>query len=254
MPTIAKCPICGHDLKVIGQKESMGMKFDITEECSNCARLEAEKIETKRLARVKAERLEMYDRLQSSNVGRKYYRHVFDSLEMVSESFKTAHDRAKKYCEVSNICKDKGYGIYFFGNNGRGKTALMACMIHELIRQGYECYLTNLSELGDDIINKRVDLDKIKKIDFLFLDDIGSERATKGDDNTWLNDKLYDLVSARDKEMLPTVFSSNVQIGDLIDMGVMKKTVERISSMATVKLEIITDNSYRMKKDEEIPF
>lgn len=248
------CNICGSPLNVVGQREVLGKVYDIVEDCQVCLRRAAEKEEAEKLEAIKTHRREMYDSLIASNVGRKYYRVMFDTVEMVSESFEKARARAQKYCEVHETCKEHGYGIYFYGDNGRGKTALMACMIHELIRLGNECYITSISELGDNIINKRVDLEKVKNIAFLFLDDIGSEKTMNGEQTTWLNDKLFEIVAHRDKGMLPTIFSSNVQPSDLLKNGVMKKTVERISSMSTAKLEIVTDNSYRSRKTESIPF
>ncbi len=68
-------------------------------------------------------------------------------MDDVSPSFSTAKQRAMRYCQNADICKEKGYGIYFHGDNGRGKTALMSCMIHELVKSKHDCYIANFEDI-----------------------------------------------------------------------------------------------------------
>lgn len=243
------CPICGSDLKPIETKyiALLGREVTSYEDCKVC-----EKNELK--AKVEKERKALFEKLIESNVGRKYFRLIFDNLEPNGETFQIAVNRARKYCKVANTCKDKGLGIYFFGNNGSGKTTIMACMIKELIKQNYTCYIINSIELAQGLIDNTLKIDKIKNIDFLFLDDIGTEKSIKNNDTSWISEKLFEIISYRDKEMLPTIFSSNMKISELLKNGMMKKTVERIFSLATVNIEVITRESYRLRKELEIPF
>ena len=247
--TDKKCPKCGSELKAIETKYVPFLHKEITsyEDCKVCEQNEIK-------AKVEKERKALYEKLIESNVGRKYFRLIFDNLEPNGESFKIATDRARKYCQVANTCKDKGMGIYFYGNNGSGKTTIMACMIKELLKQHYSCFIINSIELAQGMIDHTLKIETIKNIDFLFLDDIGTEKSTKNDDTSWISEKLFEIISYRDKEMLPTLFSSNMKISDLYKRGMMKKTVERIYSLSTVSLEVITDGSFRLIDKIDIPF
>jgi len=243
------CPKCGSPLKAIETKYVPFLKREVTsyEDCKVCQQNELKE-------KVEKERKALFEKLIESNVGRKYFRLIFDNLEPNGETFQVAVNRARKYCEVSSTCKDKGMGIYFYGNNGSGKTTIMACMIKELIKQHYSCYIINSIELAQGMIDNTLKIDTIKNKDFLFIDDIGTEKSTKNNDTSWISEKLFEIIAYRDKEMLPTIFSSNMKISELLKNGMMKKTVERIFSLATVNLEIITKESFRLKKEIEIPF
>lgn len=244
-----KCKTCGSELKMIGTKEVMGRSFNIFEDCVKCKEtLEQEKV-LKQEELKQQERKKMYDKLVQSNIGRRYYHNNFETMEIVSPSFETALKRSKRYCEVADKVKAKGQGIYFYGDNGRGKTGIVACMVKALIKNGYSPYVINLVELTGDLINDRVDIEDIKTKDFLFVEDIGSENVSKGSDPNWISEKLFEIVLYRDKELLPTCFTSNIKVADLLKMGMMKKIVERISTLSTVKLEIITPQTYREKKE-----
>ena len=251
-----KCKICGAELKVLETKfvPILGKEIEVLEECENCKRIKAEEEKQKEKERQQAEKQKMFDSLISSNIGRKYYNLTFDKLEQVSPSFTDAMNRIKKYCEVSKTCKDRGLGIYLFGDNGRGKTALIACMFKELIKQGYKPYTTTLNELQDNLINSRITLEEIKNKDFLCLEDIGTESSTKGLDPNWISQILFDITNHRDKELLPTLFTSNIPVSGLERKGIMKKTIERIAILGTVKLEIVSNESYRLKELKNIPF
>ncbi len=241
------CEKHNYQRKYLKSMYSMGQEFKYYEPCPECAKERAEEEAKKELKK-------LYDKLDSSNIGRKYYPLTFRTLQIVSPSFEIAKTRAEKYCEKSNECLKRGLGIYFFGDNGRGKTALIACMFKELIKQGYKPYITTMNELQNDIINNRVKLDDIQTKQILCIDDIGSESYLKGDDTKWINELLFEIVSYRDKNLLSTLFTSNHEVAKLLDNGVMKKTVERISTLGTVKLEIVSDKSFRSNKETKIPF
>lgn len=57
-----------------------------------------------------------------------------------------------------------------------------------------------------------VDLDRLMRVDVLFLDDLGAERPTE-----WTAEQLYALVNRRWLEERPTVVSSNLEPGALAE-------------------------------------
>lgn len=238
-----------HNFKknLISSKIMMGKEFKAYEECPYCLKEKEEEI-------AKEELKKLYSKLDKSNIGRKYYQLTFKTLQIPSASFQIAKERAEKYCKNAKECLTRGLGIYFYGNNGRGKTALIACMFKELIKQGYNPYITTMNELQDDLVNNRIKLEDVKNKKILCIDDIGTESYTKNENVNWINEILFEIVSYRDKNLLSTLFTSNYELADLLDNGMMKKTVERISTLATAKIKIITDKSFRVNKETEIPF
>ncbi len=90
---------------------------------------------------------------------------------------------------------------------------------------------------------------------FLFLDDIGTERVVKEDENLWITDIMFQILDYREAKKKPTIFTSNKKMSELIKVGYLVKIVERIVKLGTVKLEIKTPISHRLiKEDLDLPF
>lgn len=192
----------------------------------------------------------------SSLLGARYKDNTFDKTETGhNSSFDTALARCKRYCDIAQEALDKGYGIYIYGTKGTGKTHITACMAHELISQYKQVLFTNFFEIGKSIKstfngkgNETDLINKIADVDFLFIDDLGTERvvATNGED-LWLQEKIFEVINKRYNNLKPTIFTSNYSLQELIaDRGLMDKTVDRIAEMSTAILHIEGD-SYRLK-------
>lgn len=200
---------------------------------------------------VKLEKLKV-----NSLLGTRYQNNTFEKTERGhNKSFDEALARCKRYCDIADEVLKKGYGIYIYGDKGTGKTHLTSCMAHELISQYKQVLFTNFFEIGKAIRStfngngSETDLiNKFSNIDFLFIDDIGTERvvSTNGED-LWLQEKIFDVINKRYNNMKPTIFTSNHNLQELItDRGIMDKTVDRIAEMSTAILEI-KGASYRIK-------
>lgn len=228
---------------------------------------QAEKKQQEEEARKEADRQKTITQLQrASLIGDRYKDASFQNTETGhNSSFDTAFLRCKKYCEVANTVLEKGMGIYLYGTKGTGKTHLTACMANDLIQQQKQVLFTNFFEISKmlwatynnpkesmaDCINK------LATIDFLFIDDLGTERvqATNGKELD-LQGKIYDILNKRYSAKKPTIFSSNHFITELItERGISDKTVDRIMEMSTAIIEI-KGESYRFKKRtmDEVPF
>lgn len=198
------------------------------------------------------------DRLKDASLLDERYKNVsFDNTEIGdNKDFNNAYTRCKKYCEVSNKVFEEGMGIYLYGDSGTGKTHLTACMINRLIEQGWQVLITNFAEISKIIRStfkkdsKETENDYINQlanIDFLFIDDLGTEIVQKNDEDTWLQEKIYDVINKRYNAKTPTIFTSNYSMKELItERGMMKKTVDRIMEMSTAILKI-EGKSYRLK-------
>lgn len=174
-----------------------------------------------------------------------------------NESFDIAYNRCKKYCEKSNEILEKGFGIYIYGDKGTGKTHLTSCMANELIRQYKQVLFTNFFEISKSIRatfkgkGNEIDLiNKIANVDFLFIDDLGTEKVTKEGEDTWLQDKIFEVINKRYNNMKPTIFTSNYSLQELVqDRGLLDKTVDRILEMSTAILKV-EGRSNRAKREE----
>lgn len=204
------------------------------------------------------------ERLQrSSLLGDRYKNVEFSNTKTGSNiTFDKAFKRCKNYCEVSNKVLKDGYGIYIYGDSGTGKTHLTACMVNELTKQKKPVLFTNFFEISQIIRgtfksseSEMNMIDKIANIDFLFLDDLGTERVTKNGEDTWLQEKIFEVLNKRYNNKKPTIFTSNYSLEELInDRGLMEKTVDRILEMSTLILKIEGESHRINSRNNEIPF
>ena len=196
------------------------------------------------------------DRLRSASLlGERYKNATFDTTDKaVSEDFLKAYSRCKGYCDIAEEALKKGYGIYIYGNSGTGKTHLTACMCNELISKSQQCLFTNFFEISRLIrstFNKNIEAEVVIKricdIDFLFIDDLGTEVLRKNGEDNWLQEQVFDIINKRYNNRKPTIFSSNHSLNELItERGMMEKTVDRIMEMSTAIIKL-NGTSYRAK-------
>lgn len=225
----------------------------------------AEIAEKKRISAIESEK-KFRDLQTASLLDLKYINSSFESIDLNRDkSFVVAFNRCKKYCDNANEVLKNGYGIYLSGGIGTGKTLLMACMVNELTKKHYACLFTNFFEIAKQIkstfkkslYNESEFINKIANVPFLFIDDLGTERVQKEGEDTWLQEKIYEVINARYNAGKPTNFSSNLTIKELITkQGISPKTIDRINEMSSAVLEI-KDTSYRLKnkpKEEDLPF
>lgn len=214
----------------------------------------------------KRKRLLRIEQLKERSLIDERYKHKkFEDLDLSNASFKEAYTRCKKYCEVSNEVLKNGYGIYLWGNSGTGKTLLTSCMANNLIEQEYTVLFTNFFEILKAIRStfkanaKETDdsvINNIADVDFLFIDDLGTESLSKNDGDNFTQDKIFEIINKRYNKQKPTIFSSNYPIKELVaSRNIMYKTVDRINEMANAVIEI-KGESYRNKhiKNQVLPF
>ena len=212
------------------------------------------------------ERLQEIDKLKSASlIGDRYKGIYFHNTEVGhNPSFQNAYNGCRRYCEVAKVVLAEGMGIYIFGDTGTGKTHLTACMVNELINQHFQVLFTNFFEISKMIrstfnksnVSENEYIDRLATIDFLFIDDLGTERVQSGESDLWLQEKIFDVLNKRYNNKKPTIFSSNHSLNELInDRGFMKKTVDRIAEMST-RIYKVEGQSYRLKNRtmKEIPF
>lgn len=205
------------------------------------------------------ERLRIVDKIKrASLLGEKYKDVTFANTEKPTPEFTKIYNRCKRYCEVAREVLDKGIGIYLFGSKGAGKSHLTACMANELMNNYYSVLYTSFSEISKYIrstFNKTTEteydfLERLSSIDFLFIDDFGTELVTKNDQDLWLQEKVFEVINKRYNNNKPIIFTSNYSLRQLYEeRGIADKTIDRINEMCEImKLE---GDSFRKKVKEE---
>lgn len=227
-----------------------------------CMREAERKAEERRAYMEKMAKLESLR--SASLLGERYKDTTFDTTDTtVGGDFEKAFTRCKKYCEVTDEVLANGYGIYLYGPSGTGKTHLTACICNELLNNFHQCLFTNFFEISKMIratFNRRNSdaetvIKRICEIDFLFIDDLGTELLKKNGEDSWLQEQVFDIINKRYNNKKPTIFSSNHSLGELIsERGMMQKTVERIMEMSTAIIKV-DGKSYRVKnRKRDVPF
>lgn len=230
--------------------QPFGKRMPVTCDCMK----EEERKEKEREAQ--EEKLRKLDKLRGASLlGDRYKDNTFEKTDLDRpEDFRKALQRCRKYCQIPDQALENGYGMYIYGESGTGKTHLTACMCNELVSQYRQCLFTNFFEIsrlirstwnGDaDSVNV---VKRICEVDFLFIDDLGTEALTKNGEDNWLQGQVFDIINKRYNNKKPTIFSSNYSMNELItDRGMMKKTVDRIGEMSTAMIRL-SGESYRRK-------
>lgn len=227
----------------------------ITKKVRCRCKCELEKIEERREIERRAERLRHLEKLKvDSLLGERYKGVTFENTDVTDAEFRAVFDRFRRYCDVSNKVLQEGVGIYLYGKKGTGKTHLTACAANELMSRYYSVLYTNFAEISKTIRQTYNDrqsseadfMKKLAEIDFLFIDDFGTELVTRGGEDLWLQEKIFEVVNKRYNSKKPIIFTSNYSLAEILkERGLADKTVDRINEMCeTMKLD---GKSYRLK-------
>ena len=149
-------------------------------------------------------------------------------------TFKAVAEFVKWYLENLKDNIENGKGIYFWSETkGSGKTMLAVALANELINkhQRYVKFATSLDIL--DEIRATYDphseenesrlLSDLVSVDFLVIDDFGTERVTD-----WVGEKFYQIVNKRYVNKKVTFYTSNSDLKTLkYDDRITNRMIER---------------------------
>jgi DNA replication protein DnaC len=173
--------------------------------------------------------------LEKSGLSRRLRHYTFANFKpYVSPGAARAVERVEEYLGRWDENKEDGRGLYLCGGVGVGKTHLAVAVLNELIkRKRVPSLFVTVPEFLDNLRGayndpgRNIDewMDAVKNADFLVLDDLGAEKP-----NAWVRERLFVIVNHRYREVLPTVFTSNVGPKDLAEQ-LGERTASRIISM-----------------------
>lgn len=181
------------------------------------------------------------NKIKTEFIPSKILTYTFSNVIRIGDKIKLAVDCAKICDNIKNGSSTKG--AYIYGPTGVGKTYLLGCVYNYFKDNGIEPTILYFPDFVRKIKSKistndyEMYVDLIREEPILIIDDIGAENITE-----FIRDEiLAPIINYREAENLPTFFSSNLALDDL--MNVLAKTrnsfdqtkalriVERIKSL-----------------------
>ena len=170
----------------------------------------------------------------------------------ISKIYKTDKNRFKVINWLLDFLDnyEKGNkGLYLHGNFGCGKTYLIAATLNELSKSGYTSSVIFWPEFIRDMFSDtfKENLDYVKKVDLLLIDDLGAENLTPYN----RDEILCPILQYRMDNNLTTFITSNLDIKALTQhLAESSKAVEDIKAgriisrieQLTVDMELISKN------------
>lgn len=154
-------------------------------------------------------------------------------------------DEIKKYlARALDIYKNKPKkGLYVVGNMGVGKTYMMIALANSLVNDGKSVCFVKASNFINDMRRLVASndeqynsiIDSLKKCDYLFIDDIGSESVSSFS----RDDVLFIILDYRMENGLMTCFTSNYDKNGLLEHYSFLKTGKAETMQARRILERI---------------
>ncbi len=191
-----------------------------------------------------------------SNIPDRYY-------DLTLENITLPDDEVKKLCalclEIYQGRSDRG--LYVYGSMGTGKTYMFMALANSLVKSGKKVAFVKTIDFVNELRKTVTLLDGefedtmnlMKKCEYLFLDDIGSESVS----TFARDDVLFNILDYRMENGLTTCFTSNYDMKGLMEHYTYLKSgkAETLQAQRLIeRIDILTDkfvlngnNKRRMK-------
>lgn len=171
---------------------------------------------------------------------------TFDTFRPGGKSVR-GHDASLEgaYREARTWADQPEGWLVFFGLSGRGKTHLAAAIANQRLEQGDSVCFVNVPDLLDELrasfapdAPQRYDdlFTRVREAPLLVLDDFGAHQTTP-----WAQEKLYQILNYRYEGRMPTVITTNTEMGKLD-----ARIASRIGDLRNSRLYEITAPDYRL--------
>lgn len=176
----------------------------------------------------------------------------FEDLYLDHPSRQVVINQILAFVEKLKKSPDQAKGLYLAGSFGIGKTYILGALANRLAAIGYQVHMlhypTFAHEMKDAIRNHAVasNIDQVKKKQILIIDDIGAET-----NSSWLRDEVLGVIlEYRMKESLPTFFTSNFSMEDLLShLAESRDASESIKAMRLMQRIQYLATEVRMEGD-----
>lgn len=154
--------------------------------------------------------------MRLSGVGNHFKNKKLDDLKVNEKLYAECVRYAKSWKEM----KEKGFGFFFWGNVGAGKTHAAAAMANHLMQEklvevlflNMPSTVTRVKKTFDSPVkneDKKI-FDRMKEVELLIIDDLGVEKLSD-----WLSDQIYQIIDHRWQNHKPMIITSNQSLDDL---------------------------------------
>lgn len=168
---------------------------------------------------IKQKEEEIRNRVKTLNMPKDIREASFEGLDVSAagreEALSNAMTFVKKYTENP---KQFEKALYLYGPFGVGKSYLLGAIANRLAKKGFTTTMVHFptfsiemkQAIGQGLVGEK--LDAVKKSAVLMIDDIGAESLT-----SWIRDDVLSVIlQYRMQEQLPTFFSSNLSMDELL--------------------------------------
>ncbi|WP_379395926.1 ATP-binding protein [Paenibacillus lentus] len=143
------------------------------------------------------------------------------------------YDMAVRYVErFDEIRHENTNGLAFIGPPGTGKTHLAYAILNALVPRVRSAICGSVPDLME-MLRPKSDrelgeqrLHALKTSELVVLDDLGAEQ-----ESSWVTERLFMILNARYNEQLPTIITSNVELGVLERIPGWGRVGSRITEM-----------------------
>lgn len=214
----------------------LGDELKSRDMCPVCAR-EQEKREVAELEEKRKEeiRQRQIDRREFARIPLEYREKGFDDFVCTTASQAKALDLSKRFVRGWEKAKAGGYGLFFIGNCGTGKTHLACAILQALIDryEDFSPYYYRTSEVFSAVRRtyianaKFTEEDVIKRfcsMDLLVLDEIGVQKGSEAERRT-----LFAILDTRMGNKKPTILLTNLKRKELEEV-IGERLYDRIRS------------------------
>lgn len=171
-------------------------------------------------------------------------------------------DINKRYIDLVKMYKKNNLGFFLYGNNGVGKSTFLKSSAVTYAKEGFSVAFINIpifqQHLMDKISEKKLNLseiiEKLKKVDVLYLDDLGLEKKSD-----WFRDSvLLQVLENRYFNKKKTFFSSYFSINQLEEVYLAiienehKKAKNNLSEIEKLKVSKFINRIKSLSVEYEI--
>ena len=213
---------------VSGQKVSDGY----CPECHRIREAESARRSPEVMAQIEAERerRRLEEALGRACIPADFKDKSFDTFITDTPELEQALGLAKRFVNGWNKAKECGYGLFFYGNPGTGKSHLAIAIIKELLPQCTALYTRVPDMIGyiramwhpDSETSSYAAIRRYVDLDLLVLDELGVQAGSINEQTL-----LFEVIDARLSENRPTIFLSNLKPSDLAPI-IGERLIDRI--------------------------